>query len=41
MHDRYLAILPKENKLPQNYRITIEEVISDSTLKDEITTLKK
>ncbi len=39
--DRYLAILPKENKLPQNYRITIEEVISDSTLKDEITTLKK
>lgn len=38
--DHFLAILPKENRLPKNYQITLEEVISDSTLKDEIETLK-
>ncbi len=38
--DLFLALLPKENKLPKNYRITIAEVIEDSTLKDEIVTLK-
>ncbi len=38
--DRYLAILPKENKMPKNYRITVADVISDTTLKDEIVTLK-
>lgn len=38
--DYFLAILPKENMLPKNYRITLEEVISESTLKDEIVTLK-
>lgn len=38
--DKYLAILPKENKLPKNYSITIAEVIDECTLKDEITTLK-
>lgn len=39
--DRYLAILPKENKLPKNYRISVADVIADSTLKDEIATLKQ
>ncbi|MCB0457714.1 MAG: sugar nucleotide-binding protein [Flavobacteriaceae bacterium] len=38
--DRFLAILPKENLLPKNYQITIEQVIEESTLKDEIETLK-
>lgn len=38
--DRYLAILPKKNKLPKNYHITVAEVIADSTLKEEIITLK-
>lgn len=38
--DRYLAILPKENLLPKNFQITIEQVIEESTLKDEIETLK-
>jgi len=39
--DRYLAILPKKNKLPKAYRITVSEVINDITLKEEISTLKK
>ncbi len=39
--DRYLAILPKKNKLPKAYRITVSEVINDITLKEEIITLKK
>jgi len=38
--DSFLAILPKENTLPENYQITVAEVIEDSTLKDEIVTLK-
>ncbi|MEZ4794302.1 MAG: sugar nucleotide-binding protein [Flavobacteriaceae bacterium] len=38
--DRYQAILPKHNVLPKAYQITIQEVIADSTLKDEIVTLK-
>jgi dTDP-4-dehydrorhamnose reductase len=38
--DQYLAILPKENKLPENYQITISEVIEDCTLKEEIDSLK-
>ena len=38
--DQYLAILPKINVLPKNYHISIEEVIADSVLKDEIETLK-
>ncbi len=38
--DKYLAILPKKNKLPKNYRITVAEVINDSTLNEEIITLK-
>ncbi len=39
--DTYLAILPKKNKLPKTYRITVSEVIDDSTLKEEIITFKK
>ncbi len=39
--EAYLAILPKENKLPRNYRITVSQVINDCTLKEEITTLIK
>ncbi|RMA64204.1 sugar nucleotide-binding protein [Ulvibacter antarcticus] len=38
--DSYLAILQKKNKLPQQYRITVAEVIDDCTLKEEIITLK-
>lgn len=38
--DRYLAILPKYNKLPKNYQITISEIIEDCVLKEEIGTLK-
>jgi dTDP-4-dehydrorhamnose reductase len=38
--DSYLAILPKKNKLPKEYRISISEVIDDSTLNEEIVTLK-
>jgi len=39
--DSYLAILPKENKLPRNYRITVSQVIKESTLTEEIKTLIK
>ncbi len=39
--DAYLAILPKENKLPRNYRITVAQVINECTLKEEIITLIK
>ncbi|MDC8004121.1 sugar nucleotide-binding protein [Aureisphaera galaxeae] len=38
--ERYLALLPKKNKLPKNYQIQISEVIEDSTLRDEIDTFK-
>ncbi len=38
--DSYQAILPKKNILPDVYKISIAEVIDDSTLKDEIITLK-
>ncbi len=36
--DSYLAILPKKNKLPKSYRITVAEVIDACTLKEEIST---
>lgn len=39
-NDTYLAILPKDNKLPRNYRITVSQVIEDCTLKEEIDSLK-
>lgn len=38
--DCYLAILPKKNKLPKEYRISVTEVIDDCTLNEEIVTLK-
>ncbi len=38
--DSYLAILPKKNKLPKQYRISVAEVIDDCTLNEEIVTLK-
>ncbi len=38
--ESYLAILPKKNKLPKTYRITVAEVLEESTLKEEISTLK-
>lgn len=39
--DSYLAILPKKNKLPRSYRISVSEVIEDCTLKEEIVTFKQ
>ena len=39
--DRYLAILPKENKLPKAYRITMGQLMDDISLKEDINTLKK
>tara|TARA_R100000935_G_scaffold8302_7_gene17440 strand:+ start:71160 stop:72023 length:864 start_codon:yes stop_codon:yes gene_type:complete len=38
--DNYLAILPKKNRLPTSYRITVAEVIDASTLKEEISTFR-
>lgn len=38
--DSYLAILPKKNKLPEQYRISVADVIDDCTLNEEIITLK-
>lgn len=38
--DRYRAILPKKNKLPYPYQITVAEVIEESSLKDEIISIK-
>ncbi len=38
--DSYLAILPKKNKLPKQYRISVAEVIDDCTLNEEIITIK-
>jgi nucleoside-diphosphate-sugar epimerase len=38
--DEYLAILQKKNKLPKNYRISVAEVVEDSTLSEEIATFK-
>lgn len=39
-NDSYLAILTKKNRLPLPYQITVAQVIEESTLKDEIQTLK-
>ncbi|MCW5520804.1 sugar nucleotide-binding protein [Aureitalea sp. L0-47] len=38
--DEYQAILPKENKLPEGYDITIGDIVESSTLHDEIISLK-
>lgn len=39
-HDDYLAILPKKNHLPEQYTITVAEVIDSCTLHEEISTFK-
>ncbi len=38
--DRYKAILPKTNKLPRQYQITVSEVIEESSLNEEIASVK-
>lgn len=38
--DTYLAILPKKNKLPETYSISVADVIEESTLNEEISTYK-
>ncbi|EDM44103.1 hypothetical protein SCB49_10947 [unidentified eubacterium SCB49] len=38
--ESYQAILPRENRLPKNYRITVQEVINDCTLNEEIVSLR-
>ena len=38
--DSYLAILPKVNKLPDTYNISVSDVIEACTLNEEILTLK-
>ena len=38
--DRYNAILPKENKLSDSYQITVSQVIEDSSLNEEIISIK-
>jgi len=38
--DRYKAILPKMNKLPRQYQITVSEVIEESSLNEEIASVK-
>lgn len=40
-NDRYMAIIPKENLLPDAYTITVAQVIAESTFNEEISTLKK
>lgn len=30
--ERYMAVLPKENKLPKNYQVTYEEIINDHVI---------
>ena len=39
--DQYLAILPKINKLPKQFRFTLSDLINEITLKEEIVTLKE
>ena len=38
--DRYYAILPSENSLPDSYSITVADVIGHCTLQEEISSLK-
>ncbi len=39
-NDKYLALLSKHTILPETHRITVAEVITESTFNEEITTLK-
>lgn len=38
--DSYMALLPKKNKMPKQYQITISEVIEESSLNEEIASIK-
>ena len=38
--DHYRALLPKYNKLPEEYQITVSEVIEESSLNEEIISIK-
>jgi dTDP-4-dehydrorhamnose reductase len=38
--DRYYAILPKKNKLPHPYQITVAQVIEECSLNEEIISIK-
>lgn len=38
--DRYMAILPKENKLPNSIQITVAKVIEECSLNEEIISIK-
>jgi dTDP-4-dehydrorhamnose reductase len=39
--DSYLAILPKQNLLPKNYQITLNQIISDCVLQEAIDSAKE
>jgi len=39
--DSYLAILPKQNLLPKNYQITLNEIIDDCVLQEAIDSVKE
>ena len=39
--DSYLAILPKQNLLPKNYQITLNQIISDCVLQEAIDSVKE
>lgn len=39
--DQYLAILPKYKELPEQFRFTMNDLINEITLKEEIVTLKE
>ena len=38
--DRYNAILPKENKLPKPHQITVQQIIEECSLNEEIMSIK-
>jgi dTDP-4-dehydrorhamnose reductase len=39
--DHFLAVLPKENKLPLQHQITVNEVIKEITCNESLITLKE
>ncbi len=39
--DFFLAVLPKDNKLAEQYQITVQEVINEITCNESLTTLKE
>jgi dTDP-4-dehydrorhamnose reductase len=40
-HDQYLAILPTKGKLPKQFECSVNKIIQEVTLKEEIVTLKE